>query len=41
MLVSGKRQKICEFKVSLVYSMSSRTTRTTLRNPVFKNKPKN
>jgi hypothetical protein len=33
-------QWISEFKVSLVYRMSSRTARTTQRNPVSRNKTK-
>ena len=33
--------QISEFKASLVYRVSSRTSRTTQRNPVSKNKNKN
>jgi hypothetical protein len=32
---------ICEFKVSLVYRVSSRTARFTQRNPVLKNQNQN
>ena len=32
---------VCEFKASLVYRVSSRTTRATWRNPVLKNKQTN
>jgi hypothetical protein len=37
---STERQRqadLCEFEVSLVYRMSSRTARATQRNPVLKN----
>ena len=38
----GQRQAdICEFQASLVYKLSSRTTRATQRNPASKNKHKN
>ena len=33
--------QVSEFKTSLVYRMSSQTTRATQRNPVFKTKEKN
>jgi hypothetical protein len=36
--VSQKEAEPYEFDVILVYSMSSRTTRATQRNPVSKNK---
>jgi hypothetical protein len=37
--LSRQRQAdLCEFKASLVYRVSSRTVRTTQRNPVWKNK---
>ena len=31
---------LCEFEASLVYRVSSRTTRATKRNPVWKNQTK-
>jgi hypothetical protein len=34
-------RRISEFKASLVYRVSSRTARTTQRNPVSENKNKN
>jgi hypothetical protein len=39
-LALGKQRQanLCEFQTSLVYSASSRTARTTLRNPVSKTK---
>jgi hypothetical protein len=36
----GRGRQISEFKVSLVYKVSSRTARATQRNPVLKNKKK-
>jgi hypothetical protein len=42
--LGGRGRRISEFKASLVYRVSSRTARTTQRNPVSKNqkpKPKN
>jgi hypothetical protein len=36
----GRGRWISEFKASLVYRVSSRTARTTQRNPVLKNKTK-
>jgi hypothetical protein len=33
-----QRQQISEFKASLVYRVSSRTTRATQRNPVLKSR---
>jgi hypothetical protein len=38
--LGGRGRQISEFKASLVYGMSSRTARTTQRNPVLKNKNK-
>jgi hypothetical protein len=38
--LGGRGKQICEFEVSLVYRVSSRTARATQRNPVSK-KPKN
>ena len=32
-----RQAELCEFEVSLVYGVSSRTARTTQRNPVLKN----
>jgi hypothetical protein len=37
--LGGRGRRISEFEVSLVYRVSSRTARTTQRNPVSK-KPK-
>jgi hypothetical protein len=37
----GRGRWISEFEASLVYKVSSRTARTTQRNPVSKNKNKN
>jgi hypothetical protein len=34
----GRGRRISEFKASLVYKVSSRTTRATQRNPVSKKK---
>jgi hypothetical protein len=39
--LGGRGRRISEFKVSLVYKVSSRTARATQRNPVSKNKNKN
>jgi hypothetical protein len=36
--LGGRGRQISEFKVSLVYRVSSRTARATQRNPVSKNK---
>jgi hypothetical protein len=36
-----RQAELCEFKVNLVYKMSSRTARATKRNPVLKKKNKN
>jgi hypothetical protein len=36
----GRDRRISEFEASLVYRVSSRTARTTQRNPVSKNKTK-
>jgi hypothetical protein len=36
--LGGRDRWISEFKASLVYRVSSRTARTTQRNPVSKNK---
>jgi hypothetical protein len=36
--LGGRGRQISEFEVSLVYKMSSRTARTTQRNPVSKTK---
>jgi hypothetical protein len=38
--LGGRGRQISEFKASLVYRVSSRTTRATQRNPVLKNKEK-
>jgi len=38
--LGGRGRGISEFKASLVYRVSSRTARTTQRNPVLKNKNK-
>jgi hypothetical protein len=38
--LGGRGRWISEFKASLVYKVSSRTARTTQRNPVSKNKNK-
>jgi hypothetical protein len=35
--LAGRGRQISEFKVSLVYRVSSRTARATQRNPVWKN----
>jgi len=37
----GRGRWVSEFKTSLVYKVSSRTARATLRNPVLKRKNKN
>jgi hypothetical protein len=37
-LQGGRGRRISEFEASLVYKVSSRTARTTLRKPVSKNK---
>jgi hypothetical protein len=37
----GRGRQIYEFEASLVYRVSSRTARTTQRNPVLKKKKKN
>jgi hypothetical protein len=39
-LIPALGRQISEFEASLVYRMSSRTTRTTQRNPVQKKKKK-
>jgi hypothetical protein len=39
--LGGRGSQISEFKISLVYRVSSRTDRTIQRNPVSKNKNKN
>jgi hypothetical protein len=36
----GRGRQISEFEASLVYRVSSRTARTTQRNPVLKNQKK-
>jgi hypothetical protein len=36
--LGGRGRQISEFEASLVYRVSSRTARTTQRNPVSKNK---
>ena len=36
--MGGRGRRISEFEASLVYRVSSRTTRDTQRNPVLKNK---
>jgi hypothetical protein len=38
--LGGRGRWISEFEASLVYRVSSRTTRATQRNPVMKNKKK-
>jgi hypothetical protein len=38
--LGGRGRRISEFKVSLVYKVSSRTARTTQRNPVSKKNKK-
>jgi hypothetical protein len=38
--LGGRGRWISEFEASLVYKVSSRTARTTQRNPVSKKKPK-
>ena len=40
-VLGRQRQSISEFEASLVYWMSSRTARTTQKNPVLKNKQRN
>jgi hypothetical protein len=37
--LGGRGRWISEFEASLVYRVSSRTARTTQRNPVLKNNP--
>ena len=39
-LALGMQRQVddCEFEASLIYRVSSRTTKATQRNPVFKNK---
>jgi hypothetical protein len=39
--LGGRGRQISEFKTSLVYKVSSRTARTTQRNPGSKNKQTN
>jgi hypothetical protein len=39
--LGGRGKRISEFEASLVYKVSSRTTRAIQRNPVSKNKNKN
>ena len=34
--VGGRNRQISEFEASLVYRVSSRTARATLRNPILK-----
>ena len=36
--VGGRDRQISEFEASLVYRVSSRTARATLRNPILKKK---
>ena len=38
--LGGRGRRICEFEASLVYRVSSRTARTTQRNPVLKSQKK-
>jgi hypothetical protein len=38
--LGGRGRQISEFEASLVYRVSSRTARTTQRNPVLKKKKK-
>jgi hypothetical protein len=38
--LGGRGRQISEFEASLVYRVSSRTARTTQRNPVWKNQKK-
>jgi hypothetical protein len=38
--LGGRGRRISEFKVSLIYRVSSRTARATQRNPVSKNPQK-
>jgi hypothetical protein len=38
--LGGRGRQISEFKASLVYSLSSRTTRAEQRNPISKKKEK-
>jgi hypothetical protein len=38
--LGGRGRRISEFEASLVYRVSSRTARSTQRNPVSKNKNK-
>jgi hypothetical protein len=40
-LGGGRGRQISEFKASLVYRVSSRTARTTQRNPISKNQKQN
>jgi hypothetical protein len=35
-----RQEDLCEFRVSLVYRVSSKTSRVTQRNPVLENKIK-
>ena len=35
-----RQEDLCEFRVSLVYRVSSKTSRATQRNPVLENKTK-
>jgi hypothetical protein len=39
-LLRGRSRRIFEFEANLVYRMSSRTARTTQRNPVLEKKKK-
>jgi hypothetical protein len=39
--LGGRGRQISEFKVSLVYQVSSRTARATQGNPVWKNQKPN
>jgi hypothetical protein len=39
--LGGRGRRISEFKASLVYTVSSRTARSTQRNPVWKKQNKN
>jgi hypothetical protein len=41
LIPAGRSRQISEFGASLVYRVSSRTARTTQRNPVLKNKQTN
>jgi hypothetical protein len=38
--LGGRSRQISEFKANLVYRVSSRTAKTTQRNPVSKNQKK-